>query len=220
VVIAVLVTQRPSPTPSSKPTTPAAAPTVPAAAPAPSVNLDSILLSGSDVNAVMGVSNMQATNQSEQMVLPPGTASNPDCIGAFAAIQSSAYQGSGYTAVRGQALNAPDPPLFVYEAAVSFPSAEQAHAFVRTSADKWRACAGQTLTLTTSNNKIFHWNFGNLTGSPPKITQTHTQASGARTCQHALSAVSQVVIEVVACGPQITDQSSRIADQMAAKVTP
>ena len=216
-VVAVFVTQRPSPTPSPKPTIPAAAP--PVAAPTPSVDLNSILLGPADINTVMGASNMQPTNQAEQMGVPPGTLSNPDCLGALAAIQGSVYQGSGYTAVRGQALNAEDPPHFVYEAAVSFPSAEQALGFVRTSADKWQACVGQLLTVTTPN-KIFHWNFANPTGAPPKITQVHTQLHGGRTCQHALSAVSNIVIDVVACGAQIADEGSRIADQMAAKVTP
>jgi serine/threonine kinase PknH len=224
VVVAVLVTQRPSPTPSPKPTIPAAAPspkpTIPAAAPAASANLDSILLSAADINTVMGASNMQPTSQTEQMINPAGTLSNPDCLGALQAIQDSAYQGSGYTAVRGQTLNADDPPHFVHEAAVSFPSAEQALAFVRTSADKWQACVGQPLTVTMPNNKIFHWNFANPTGAPPKITQVHTQAHGARTCQHALSAVSNIVIDVVACGAQINDEGGQIADQMAAKVTP
>jgi hypothetical protein len=153
------------------------------------------------------------------MGVPPGSLSKPECLGALAAIQSSVYQGSGYTAVRGQALNVEEPPHFVYEAAVNFPSAEQALAFVRTSADKWPACVGQLLTVTTPN-KTFHWNFANPTGVPPKITQVHTQLHGARTCQHALSAVSNVVIDVVACGAQITDEGSGIADQMAAKVTP
>jgi hypothetical protein len=167
----------------------------------------------------MGASNMQPTNQAEQMNVPPGTLSNPDCLGALLPIQGSVYQGSGYTAVRGQALNAEDPPHFVYEAAVSFPSAEQALAFVRTSADKWQACVGQLLTVTTPN-KIFHWNFANPTGAPPKITQVHTQLHGGRTCQHALSAVSNVVIDVVACGASITNEAGQVADQMAAKVTP
>jgi serine/threonine kinase PknH len=221
-VVAVLVTQRPSPTPSPKPTIPAAAPPAaapPAAAPTPSVDLNSILLGPADINTVMGASNMQPTSQAEQMGVPPGTLSNPDCLGALAAIQGSVYQGSGYTAVRGQSLNAEEPPHFVHEAAVSFPSAEQALGFVRTSADKWQACVGQLLTVTTPN-KIFHWNFANPTGAPPKITQVHTQLHGGRTCQHALSAVSNIVIDVVACGAQIADEGSRIADQMAAKVTP
>jgi serine/threonine kinase PknH len=220
-VAAVLfATQKPSPT---KPgTEPSAAPAAPAGAPAPSINLDSILLGAADINTVMGASNMQPINQLEQMAVPPGTLSNPNCVGALSAIQGSIYQGSGYSAVRGQGLSAEDPPHFVYEAAVSFPSAQLAHAFVRTSADKWQACVGPTLTVTTQpSNKIFHWNFENVAGSPPKITQIHAQTSGKRTCQHALSAVTHVVIDVVACGEEgITDQGSRIADQIASKITP
>jgi serine/threonine kinase PknH len=220
VAAVVFFTQGHSATPSSKPTTAAGAPMPSAGAPTPSASLDSILLSTAEINTAMGTSNIQPTNQVEKMVQMPGTLSNTDCVGALAAIQSSVYEGSGYTAARGQALNADDPPHFVYEAAVSFPSTEQAQAFVKTSADKWQACVGQPLTVTMPNKKVFHWNFANVAGAPPKITQVHTQVSGTRICQHALSAVSNVVIDVVACGAQITGEGSRIADQMAAKVTP
>ena len=72
----------------------------------------------------------------------------------------------------------------------------------------------------TTPGKTFHWNFAKPTGAPPKITQVHTQLHGGRTCQHALSAVSNVVIDVVACGQTITNEAGQIADQMAAKVTP
>jgi serine/threonine kinase PknH len=216
-VVAVLVTQKPSPAPASKPGIPAAAPS--AGAPTPSLDLNSILLSPTDINTVMGASNIQPTSQDEQMRAPQGTLSNPECLGPLAPIQGPVYQDTGYTAVRGQELNAEDHAHFVHEAAVSFPSAEQALGFVRTSADKWQACVGQLLTVTTPD-KIFHWNFAKPIGAPPKITQVHTQLHGGRACQHALSAVSNIVIDVVACGPQIADEGSRIAEQMAAKVTP
>jgi hypothetical protein len=220
--VAVLVSQKPSPAPASKPGIPAAAPSAAApsaGAPTPSVDLNSILLSPTDINTVMGASNIQPTKQDEQMAVPQSTLSNPECLGALAPIQDPVYQNSGYTAVRGQTLNAEDPAHFVHEAAVSFSSAEQALGFVRTSEEKWQACVGQLLTVTTPS-KIFHWNFTKPTGAPPKITQVHTQLHGGRTCQHALSAVSDIVIDVVACGAQIGDEGSRIADQMAAKVAP
>jgi serine/threonine kinase PknH len=41
-----------------------------------------------------------------------------------------------------------------------------------------------------------------------------------RVCQRVLSAVSRVVIDVVACGASITNEAGQVADQMAAKVTP
>jgi serine/threonine-protein kinase len=68
------------------------------------------------------------------MVTSPGTPSDAACLGAFEPIQAAVYQGSGYTAVRSLGLRAADPPKRVFAGAVEFPSAENAHAFVRTSA--------------------------------------------------------------------------------------
>jgi serine/threonine kinase PknH len=41
-----------------------------------------------------------------------------------------------------------------------------------------------------------------------------------RVCQRVLSAVSHVVIDVVACASSITNEGGRVADQIAARVTP
>ena len=38
------------------------------------------------------------------------------------------------------------------------------------------------------------------------------------TCQRVLNAVSNVVLDVNACGPQVTNQASQIATDIAAKV--
>jgi serine/threonine kinase PknH len=38
------------------------------------------------------------------------------------------------------------------------------------------------------------------------------------TCQRVLNAVSNVVLDVNACGPQVTNQASQIATEMAATV--
>ncbi|WP_232022106.1 sensor domain-containing protein [Mycobacterium basiliense] len=53
---------------------------------------------------------------------------------------------------------------------------------------------------------------------PPKISLHRGPEGSVVICQHVLSAVSNVVLEVNVCAPQVTDQSSRIADAMAAKV--
>jgi serine/threonine kinase PknH len=208
IVIAVFVTARPSPTSSSAPTGP------------PPGDLSSILLSAADTSSIMGVPSMEPANQTEQMLTSSGTLSNPACLGAFEPIQAAAYQGSGFTAVRGQGLRSTNPPNRVYAAAVGFPSAETAHAFVRTSADNWKACGGQTVTMT-GGSETNQWMFADLNGAPPKIVQRRMQpATGGRVCQRTLSAVSHVVIDVEACGLSITNEGSQIANQMAAKVTP
>ena len=123
-------------------------------------------------------------------------------------------------AVRSLGLRAADPPKRVFAGAVEFPSAENAHAFVRTSAGNWKACAGQTVTVA-DGNRTTPWTFSELNGAPPRIMLRRAQAvPNGRVCQRVLSAVSRVVIDVVACGTSITNEAGQVAEQMAAKVTP
>jgi hypothetical protein len=77
----------------------------------------------------------------------------------------------------------------------------------------------KTFTFTASG-KSSEWTFGDVNGGAPKITQTRAEtAANGRTCQHALSAAGDAVIEVQACGHDITDGEARLADQIAAKTT-
>jgi hypothetical protein len=150
---------------------------------------------------------------------PSGSLSNLECLGAFEPIEESVYTGSASRSVRGQLLHTSDNDFGVQQAAVAFPNAEKAQAFVTASADKWRACANQSVTVTTDQNRIFHWTFGNVTGAPPTITQVRTPADASRpACQRVLSAVSDVVLDVEACAVGVTDQASRITQKMAANV--
>jgi serine/threonine kinase PknH len=214
VAAVVIFSQKPSPTPSSAPV----AGPAPAAGPPP-VDLGSILLGAADLSTIMGAS-MQPAHQTEQMLNSPATLSNPDCLGALEVIQAPVYQGSGFNAVRGQAWHSTTPPHRIYQAAVQFPSVESAHAFVRKSADSWNACANQSVTVTAGNQRST-WTFGDFNGAPPRIVQRRTEAgANPHVCQHVLSAVYRVVIDVHACGQTITTEGGQIADQMAAKVTP
>jgi hypothetical protein len=74
-------------------------------------------------------------------------------LGALEHIQDSVYRNGGYTAMGGQGSHKTGhkPPHRVYEAAIGIRSAENAHAIVRTSANNWNACAGQTVTVTEGN---------------------------------------------------------------------
>ena len=183
-------------------------------APGATGHLDAILLSPPQVSTIMGTpTTMEIQNQTTQLH-PDIKLSNPDCLGAFEAIQAATYAGSGQTGVQGQELHTTDNVNRVYEAAVSFPTADKADAFVAAQADKWKACAGSAVTLTTSGGSA-KWTFGDLTGAAPRITQLRTRADGS-TCQRVLSAVSDVVLDVRACAVGIANQGGQIADQMAA----
>ncbi|OBG68235.1 MULTISPECIES: sensor domain-containing protein [unclassified Mycobacterium] len=183
--------------------------------------LDSYLLGPADVGAVVGDPNLVVSEKAAQLRNLRATVSNADCKGPFEPIEEAAYKGAdGYTAVSGQAVHTAgeNPPHRLYEAVVEFASPEKAAAFVQLSADKWRACAGQSVTVSF-NGKSSGWTFGEVTGAPPKIFQQRTQADGTRICHHALHAASSVVVDLLLCGPDAeTGQAGKLAGQIAAKV--
>ena len=184
----------------------------------PPTQLDSILLSGKELDTIMDASNMQAGPVVPQMEEPTGTLSIEDCRGALASAQAPAYANTGYTAVKAQSVS-DGGSHFVAQDVVAFGSADQARAFVSSSAVKWNACARQTVTHTQNGVQV-RLDFGDLRGNPPKITQIYIQENhNGWVCQRALSAVSNLVLDIGACGYHITDDASRIADAMAAKAT-
>jgi serine/threonine kinase PknH len=223
-VVFMLATQGRAP---KKPSTPAGARPAPAApapgapgqavpAPGATGRLDLVLLGAADVANIMGIPSIDFRNSTAQP-RPDWKLSNPACLGAFDPLQNAAYAGSGFTGVRGQELSTSDDINRVYEAAASFPTAEKAKAFVLAQADKWKACAGLPVTTTGSRGTV-NWTFGDPKVEGPKITQLRTNGDGSSECQRVLTAVSDVVLDVRACARSVTDQGSKIADQMAAQV--
>ncbi|WP_156905035.1 sensor domain-containing protein [Mycobacterium kansasii] len=227
VMITVLLTNRHGAKPgqsAAPPTTTAAPP--PSTSPPPTLTtpeqLNGILLSADAVNVTMGASTIQLIDSYEQLDPTPITLSNPDCQGALYAMQGPAYAGSGQTAVRAQVLSEPGRfhAHWVNQAAVTFASGDDATRFVQNSADKWKNCANRTVTVTNSKGETFRWSFTSLNGRPPNISLSDLQegASNNWGCQHALSAVSNVVIDVNACGYHIASEGRQLADKMVAKV--
>jgi serine/threonine kinase PknH len=222
-VVVVLVTQggKSKPAPKASGVIPAipASPASPAG-PANATKLDSYLLGAADIGTIVADPNLVAAERTVHLRTLRETLSNVDCLGAYEPIEDAVYQPSGYTEVRGQAVQTAgeDPAHRIFESVAAFPSAEKASAFVQTSADKWKACAGQQVTMTF-NGKTSAWTFGALNGAAPKIAQERVPADGARTCHHVLHAASSVVIDVLVCGTDVAPgQAGKIAGQIAAKV--
>jgi serine/threonine kinase PknH len=193
----------------------------PAPASASAPQLASYLLGPADVGAVVGEENLVVSDQAEQLRNSRATLSNPDCRGAYEPMEESVYKAAdGYTTASGQAVHSPgeNQAHRVFESVAAFSSPDKATAFVQTSADRWRGCAGQSVT-TSFNGKTQAWKFGEVTGAAPRIFQERTQADGTRTCHHALHAVGSMVIDLLVCGADaVNGQAGRLAGQIAAKV--
>ena len=183
--------------------------------------MSSFLLTADEGNAIMGSTDMQDLGGLATLDTNAFPVSNPDCLGAAHIVQPPVYSDSGYTAVKFDVLHKPGARYTnsIEQALTTFQSADQALAFVQTSAGKWKACAGQDIN-EPFNGGALHWTFGNLVGDPPKISMImNRHNSRGYTCQRVLSAVRNAVIDVKACAFKISDQGVQAADKIAAKAT-
>jgi serine/threonine-protein kinase len=185
--------------------------------------LDSILLTAQEADTIMGATNLQPPKSIRHATYtdPPLTTSNPQCLSKSVPARDEVYQSTGYTAVSADMLSAPkgEPERYVNQAAVSFASADKSLAFVKSSAGAWRACARQSYTVTV-DGQTDRWTPGNVVGVTPEISQLRTlDGGGDFACQHVLSAVLNLVVDVRACGYKVNEQARQVADKMAAKAT-
>lgn len=192
--------------------------------PAPTVGpaqLDSLLLPVDQVNILIGTTGIVVDHSVTEMTDPgpDNTLSDEKCLGALMGFQTRTYKSSGYTATLAQLMKKPQskPAYVVVQGAVIFATADQARKFVTDQWPQWRDCGGKTVTQPADKAPL-EWTFGQISGNPPNIALQHTLANSPVVCQHVLSAVSNVVLDVNACAPGIINQGRQIANQMAAKI--
>jgi hypothetical protein len=185
-----------------------------------SAKLDSYLIGAPEVGTIVGDPSVVAGEKIGQPRAPKWTLSDPKCAGSYEPAVAAAYQGaSGFNAVSGLIVHTPgqDSPHRIIESVAEFSSPDKATAFVQASADKWKACAGKTVTESL-NGHSFDWAFAEVGGTVPKIAQQRTRSDSGKICHHVLHAAAANVIDVLVCGPDAAPgQAGKIAEQIAAK---
>jgi serine/threonine protein kinase len=182
--------------------------------------MDSLLLNAGEVNTVMGASNMQSGQVFTTAGDPTFTLSNQDCLGALFAGEGPTYEDSDFDKLHYMTVLEPSDKNdhFVDEDVALFKTADQAQAFVKSQATKWKNCATETVTVTHRDNSTSEWHIGNVSGEPPKISQLDNQRNTKGwKCQRALNVLSNVVLDVNACGYNVSDEGVQTIEKMAAK---
>ncbi|WP_445160573.1 serine/threonine-protein kinase PknH/PknJ [Mycobacterium sp. Dal123C01] len=203
---------------TSTSTSTATSSTTPTVAPA---QLDSILAPVDLINTIVNTTGIIVDHNRTEMTDPgPGnTVSDDKCLGALIGFQTQTYKSSGYTGMLAQLLKKPqsNPGYVVVQGAVIFASAKQAQGFVTAQLTQWRTCAGTSVTQVNDGTTSV-WTFREISGNPPNIALQHTLANSPVVCQHVLSAVSNVVLDVNVCAPGTINQARQIANAMATKI--
>jgi len=197
-------------------------------APLTSTALAGLLLSPDKINAAMGASGMTAGPTYTAMGDDSPTVSDKACVPLYAPAQASVYAGSGWTTIRGQQIadhqSATVITSFVLQNVVMFPSAHDAGAFFASSAQSWPACSNRQFTLTLAGKPPQLYKVGPVANTNGTLTATSAQqAANGVTCQRALTAANNIVIDAVACSFSQADPSVNpvvsIVHQIADKVS-
>lgn len=193
--------------------------TTKAAPPVTETALKKFLLEPEQVNAAMGTAEMKVTKNHVGLSDDADTMEPQQCLAVDGAAQAQVYAGSGYTAVRDQALQLQDGDTFTHyaeQAVVLFSSAKQAEAFVDASVKQWPECHQYRHTQSGTE-----W-------EPDPPSNTHGMLSTVATllnasppgwaCGRALTARNNVVVDVNTCSADPGGSAVDIANQVAGKV--
>lgn len=207
-------------TPSSQPS--AVAPPPPPAVPlVPDEALPGLLLDPPTVNAIMGTRDLAVNPKLTTTKLYIDTTDKPECGGVWANANKTVYAGSAWQSVQTQYLVEPDNPRHeVYQSVVSFPTAQTASDFVAKEAKRWPMCNGTSITTTNPDTPAQTWWIATVSQQGDMLTSTANR-EGARglSCQHALTARSNVVVDVEACGWDVAQQGTAIAQRVGEHIS-
>jgi hypothetical protein len=192
-----------------------------AAPPVAVVALDGLLLSATEINAVMAATGMTVHISRQNMWDDSAGVADMNCLAVDGPAEDKIYTGRGWTAMRAQVLQEPGDAWthYVLESVVAFPSAADAAAFFTASSKSWRACSNRRFTYTRPGPDPV-WTTAQVSNATGTLAISLVM-DGPRhwTCQHALTVANRVAVDVRACGCNQTHPAAvAIAGQIAAKL--
>jgi hypothetical protein len=184
-------------------------------------DLDGLLLNANDVNAIMGTTGLTPGQVSSELPDNHSVMTNANCLGIWQVGEKTLYGDSGLTGVRVQMMRQPDNDNWEYrvaQAVATYPTPDAAKVFFDQSADRWSKCTNHTVNLTINDQPTLRYRFGDLTKSSNELSMTLTRNETEKSCQHALSVASNVIVDAQACGPKSADQAATIAHKMTDRI--
>jgi hypothetical protein len=149
--------------------------------------LPNVLLSPAEIDGVLGLTGTTSRKKSDKLfdsndlmqTMPSGWQFPGECLYAFGPAQASIYAGSGNTAVSVDDDSPALPPEsngkypILTQAAVLFPSANEANVFFTASSQRWQACSDRLVTPPANpDNLIIDFKVGPVSNANATLTTT------------------------------------------------
>ncbi|WP_435405206.1 sensor domain-containing protein [Mycolicibacterium houstonense] len=203
------------PAPTSMPSVPTQG-NAPPQKPVAAADLAGLLLDPAAVGSIVGGGALTASGPTPLTALSTATAAPPNCTGVVSPGNTQAWGASNPSGIAGSELTSTDPNTTVTQYLMLYPDAEKAATAQSDHINFWQPCANTTVTLTPPGQPATAINVGQVSlvdGRPTAIL-----SMPGRSCQHVLEIVSNVAIDVLACGPTEADHAAEIAGKIAEKV--
>lgn len=184
--------------------------------------LDSLLPRAVELDGIVDATGMEVKTRISQMWDDSPNLSDPGCVDVWLPVEAPAYDGTGWTAMRAQQVADGTPDTFrhyVAQAVVAFPTADEAQAFFDTATQTWADCANRRVQFRKPGKPASSWTHGDLTASGDTLTMPQTREAGdGWSCQRARSVYSNVIVDAVVCGFDITDQAATLVAAVTDKM--
>jgi serine/threonine kinase PknH len=185
--------------------------------PMSSVDLGTVLLDADEIDDVMGTSGSEVLDEGNA---PDDTidANPPRCHGVVYIGGEIEYASTNLTAMRWRVVGAAN-AASVVEMVAQLPSVAKADEFIDKQTKAWEGCADEVITTkdkvgtSTTQDRVTA-----VRARPHVVIASTLPLSSGMPCQHVLQAVSNFVLDVSACGDNVSDRAEAIASKLADRV--
>lgn len=183
-------------------------------------DLTAMLLSVEDIRLIVGVPDLEVHEEYNDV---PDTSefSTEGCAGVPFNTVIPAYHDSGYQAVRGMNVRSPEefPELWVDEGVIRFDDVDDARRFMTDAEATWRGCAGTVTSTVPEDSERQFWTIGDTTESGGLLRVVSSlRGDEDYVCSRAMKDGDVLVIDVVVCSRNVTDEAETIVNRIAGRL--
>ena len=179
-------------------------------------DIQGLLLDADEINSIMDTSDLEVAESGDG---PDDTvdASPSECHGVIYISGDAEYGNTDFTEMRWEAVASQAGS--VVQSVAKFPSSSDAAAFVEDQSKAWDSCRKVTITAVNKEDGTkTRYQVRSISAQKSKVTALTVVSETDWQCQHVLQAVSSFVLDISACGSNISDQAETVASKLAAKI--
>ncbi|WP_445169005.1 sensor domain-containing protein [Mycolicibacterium sp. Dal123E01] len=209
------------PLPTKTPRTAPSAPTASAGTVADSA-VPTLLPDIASLNRIMGTDALAVMPELTGTRMYTDTSTPPQCLGLVVSGARDAYAGAPWRATANQTSKDPKgspSPHLVFNAVSTFSTPAAAADYVNRQLPLWQGCAANPITLNPDDHPLT-WITNDVAMHGQSLTALVQPRNSSVSCQRALTAVQNVVVDVEACSVGATNQAETITAAITALIHP